>query len=266
MSYTGDGVACPAGPAISSLNAKRAQLEQVTTRCPRDGDKHVSVFSQAPVDNLDTSMRAGARGPTSIDDPVARERISHFDHGECSRRAAIAATLRRVARALLLTRVSPYSERIPERVVHARGAGAHGEFTLHTSLEEFTCAKVLTEVGKTTPTFTRYVISVCTRHNIPVCIHAFCGLCSFSTVLGSSGAAETAREVRGFATKWYTQQGNWDLVGNNVPPFFIQDGVKVSCTAWPLKPSQRLRPPLRSARRTDSCSLTTSRYSIHSLL
>lgn len=89
------------------------------------------------------------------------ERISHFDH-----------------------------ERIPERVVHARGAGAHGVFELHTSLEEYTCADVLTKVGQQTPTFTR-----------------------FSTVLGSSGAAETAREVRGFATKFYTQQGNWDIVG-----------------------------------------------------
>lgn len=82
-------------------------------------------------------------------------------------------------------------ERIPERVVHAPGAGAHGFFELHTSLQEFICANVLTEVGKQIPTF--------------VC---------FSTVLGSRGAAETAREVSGFATRWYTEQGNWDLVGN----------------------------------------------------
>ncbi|KPV72577.1 uncharacterized protein RHOBADRAFT_55678 [Rhodotorula graminis WP1] len=178
MSYTGDGVAqTPAVvEAVRKLptNAKLDQLEGHTVRCPRDGDRHVGVFSQVPVDNLDTSVRAGARGPTSIDDPVARERISHFDH-----------------------------ERIPERVVHARGVGAHGNFKLHTSLEDVTFAKVLTEVGVETPVFVR-----------------------FSTVLGQNGAAETAREVRGFATKFYTQEGNWDIVGNNIPVFFIQDGVK----------------------------------------
>ncbi|GJN93045.1 hypothetical protein Rhopal_006090-T1 [Rhodotorula paludigena] len=177
-SYTGDGVAQTQafGHARKQLgtNAKIAQLEGLTVRVPLDGDKHVSNFAQAPVDNLDTSMRAGPRGPTSIDDPVARERISHFDH-----------------------------ERIPERVVHARGAGAHGVFKLHTSLEDVTCAKVLTQVGQETPVFTR-----------------------FSTVLGQNGAAETAREVRGFAVKFYTNEGNWDIVGNNIPIFFIQDGVK----------------------------------------
>ncbi|GAA6015258.1 hypothetical protein JCM8202_002402 [Rhodotorula sphaerocarpa] len=187
MSYTGDGVAQTQAMAEArqklSTNAKIAQLESFTTRIPEHGDKHVSVFSQAPVDNLDTSMRAGARGPTSIDDPVARERISHFDH-----------------------------ERIPERVVHARGVGAHGSFKLHTSLEEFTCAKVLTEVGKETPVFTR-----------------------FSTVLGSNGAAETAREVRGFAVK--------DIVGNNIPVFFIQDGVKFVDLIHAGKPEPQVHLP-----------------------
>lgn len=158
-----DGVAntsAPKAPSVS-LNAKLQQIEAATVRCPADGDVHRSIFASVPVDNLDTSMRAGTRGPTELAEPIARERISHFDH-----------------------------ERIPERVVHARGAGAHGVFELHTSLEDVTCAKVLTEVGKKIPTFVR-----------------------FSTVLGSNGAAETAREVRGFATRWYTEQGNWDLVG-----------------------------------------------------
>ncbi|KAK4052849.1 catalase 1 [Microbotryomycetes sp. JL201] len=168
-----DGVANTSG-APSGVNAKLQQIEAATVRVPFDGDVHRSLFSQAPVDNLDTSMRAGTRGPTEISDPIARERISHFDH-----------------------------ERIPERVVHARGAGAHGVFKLHTSLEDVTCAKVLTRVGQETPTFVR-----------------------FSTVLGSSGAAETAREVRGFATRFYTSDGNWDIVGNNIPVFFIQDGIK----------------------------------------
>ncbi|GAA5880895.1 hypothetical protein JCM16303_005166 [Sporobolomyces ruberrimus] len=189
MSKNGDGIANTKRPTPS--NAKLAQLEEHTVRVPLDGDKHVSNFAQAPVDNLVTSMRAGARGPTSIDDPVARERISHFDH-----------------------------ERIPERVVHARGAGAHGVFKLHTSLEDVTCAKVLTEVGVETPTFVR-----------------------FSTVLGSNGAAETAREVRGFATKFYTQSGNWDIVGNNIPVFFMQDGVQFVDLIHAGKPEPQLHLP-----------------------
>ncbi|KWU44552.1 catalase-domain-containing protein [Rhodotorula sp. JG-1b] len=195
MSYTGDGVAQTQAFAHArkqlASNDKIAQLEGFTTRVPTDGDKHVSVFSQAPVDNLDTSMRAGARGPTSIDDPVARERISHFDH-----------------------------ERIPERVVHARGVGAHGYFKLHTSLAEYTTADVLTKVGQETPTFVR-----------------------FSTVLGSNGAAETAREVRGFATKFYTNFGNWDIVGNNIPVFFIQDGIKFVDLIHAGKPAPQIHLP-----------------------
>ncbi|BGO94883.1 hypothetical protein NBRC10512_007170 [Rhodotorula toruloides] len=174
MSYTGDGVPQTARP--THLNAKLAQLEGFTTRIPLDGDKHVSVFSQAPVDNLDTSMRAGPRGPTSIDDPVARERISHFDH-----------------------------ERIPERVVHARGVGAHGVFKLHTSLADYTTAKILTQVGQETPTFVR-----------------------FSTVLGQNGAAETARE---------------DIVGNNIPVFFIQDGIKFVDLIHSGKPAPQIHLP-----------------------
>ncbi|GAA5960261.1 hypothetical protein JCM21900_002444 [Sporobolomyces salmonicolor] len=190
MSYWGDGVANTSRKEIGN-NPKLAQLEQFYMRVPMDGDKHVSNFAQAPVDNLDTSMRAGARGPTTIDDPVSRERISHFDH-----------------------------ERIPERVVHARGAGAHGFFKLKESLEEFSCAKILTEVGVETPTFVR-----------------------FSSVLGSSGAAETAREVRGFATKFYTKEGNWDIVGNNIPVFFIQDGVKFVDLIHSGKPEPQISLP-----------------------
>lgn len=120
------------------------------------------------------SLHAGRRGPTLLEDFQLREKIMHFDH-----------------------------ERIPERVVHARGAGAHGTFTLHTSLAKYTTAKVLTEVGATTEVFTR-----------------------FSTVLGSRGAADTARDVRGFAVKFYTSEGVWDLVGNDIPVFFIQDAIK----------------------------------------
>ena len=120
------------------------------------------------------SLKSHARGPTLLEDFILREKITHFDH-----------------------------ERIPERIVHARGSGAHGYFELTDSLSEFTHAKVLTEVGVRTPVFTR-----------------------FSTVAGGSGSVDTPRDVRGFAVKLYTSQGNWDLVGNNIPVFFIQDAIK----------------------------------------
>ena len=120
------------------------------------------------------SLRGHARGPTLLEDFILREKITHFDH-----------------------------ERIPERIVHARGSGAHGFFELTASLAQFTTAKVLTEVGAQTPVFAR-----------------------FSTVAGGSGSSDTPRDVRGFAVKLYTQQGNWDLVGNNIPVFFIQDAIK----------------------------------------
>ncbi|MEP6874360.1 MAG: catalase, partial [Burkholderiales bacterium] len=114
------------------------------------------------------------RGPTLLEDFILREKITHFDH-----------------------------ERIPERIVHARGTAAHGYFELTTSLARYTRAKVLTEVGVKTPLFTR-----------------------FSTVAGGSGSVDTPRDVRGFAVKLYTSEGNWDLVGNNIPVFFIQDAIK----------------------------------------
>ena len=120
------------------------------------------------------SLRAQPRGPTLLEDFILREKITHFDH-----------------------------ERIPERVVHARGSGAHGHFELTHSLAAYTTAQVLTEVGVKTPIFSR-----------------------ISTVAGGSGSADTPRDVRGFAIKFYTPQGNWDLVGNNIPVFFIQDAIK----------------------------------------
>lgn len=122
----------------------------------------------------ENSLKVGPRGPVLLEDSVLIEKLNHFNH-----------------------------ERIPERVVHARGAAAHGFFELTDSLAEFTKAKILVEVGVKTPLFTR-----------------------FSTVAGNMGSADTARDVRGFAVKFYTQEGNWDLVGNNIPVFFIQDAIK----------------------------------------
>ncbi|MGV9008551.1 catalase [Brevundimonas sp.] len=127
-----------------------------------------------PVSDNQNSLKAGARGPTLLEDFVLREKIQHFDH-----------------------------ERIPERIVHARGSAAHGVFELTESLADYTTAKILTEVGKQTELFTR-----------------------FSTVAGGAGSIDTPRDVRGFAVKMYTTEGNWDLVGNNIPVFFIQDAIK----------------------------------------
>ncbi|KAA8910803.1 catalase-like domain-containing protein [Sphaerosporella brunnea] len=113
-------------------------------------------------------------GPALLEDQIAREKIMRFDH-----------------------------ERIPERVIHARGTGAHGYFKLHTPIPELSSAGVLNDISRTTPVFVR-----------------------FSTVLGSRGSADTVRDVRGFAVKFYTDEGNWDIVGNNIPVFFIQDAIK----------------------------------------
>lgn len=127
-----------------------------------------------PIANNQSWLRAGQSGPTLLEDQISREKIFHFDH-----------------------------ERIPERVVHARGYGAHGTFELSKDLSEYTSAKVLTQVGKKVPLFVR-----------------------FSTVAGNKGSPDLARDVRGFAVKFYTDDGNWDIVGNNIPVFFIQDAIK----------------------------------------
>ena len=127
-----------------------------------------------PISDNQNSLKAGSRGSTLLEDFILREKIQHFDH-----------------------------ERIPERIVHARGSAAHGFFELTDSLSDFTTAKILTEVGKKTELFTR-----------------------FSTVAGGAGSVDTPRDVRGFAVKFYTTEGNWDLVGNNIPVFFIQDAIK----------------------------------------
>jgi len=127
-----------------------------------------------PVSDNQNSLRSSTRGPTLLEDFILREKITHFDH-----------------------------ERIPERIVHARGSAAHGYFELTRSLSKYTTARILTEVGERTPVFTR-----------------------FSTVAGGAGSVDTPRDVRGFSVKFYTQEGNWDLVGNNIPVFFIQDAIK----------------------------------------
>ncbi|AKC85849.1 catalase [Pseudoxanthomonas suwonensis] len=160
-----------------------------------------------PVADNQNSLRATPLGPTLLEDFILREKITHFDH-----------------------------ERIPERIVHARGSAAHGYFELTESLAEYTTAKVLTEAGGKTPVFVR-----------------------FSTVAGGAGSVDTPRDVRGFAVKFYTQEGNWDLVGNNIPVFFIQDAMKFPDVVHSVKMEpDRAFPQAASAHDTfwDFVSLT----------
>ena len=131
-----------------------------------------------------SSLKAGLRGPALLEDFILREKITHFDH-----------------------------ERIPERIVHARGSGAHGYFECYEPLGKYTRASIFNSAGKRTPVFVR-----------------------FSTVLGERGSPDTARDIRGFAVKFYTDEGNWDLVGNNIPVFFIQDAMKFPDLVHAAKP------------------------------
>lgn len=159
-----------AKPSVTDLRGNVGELQQ------QAGGSHPAMTTQQgiPVPDNQNSLKAYERGPSLLEDFILREKITHFDH-----------------------------ERIPERIVHARGTGAHGYFELSQSLAKYTTAQVLTETGKKVPIFVR-----------------------FSTVAGGAGSVDTPRDVRGFAIKFYTDEGNWDLVGNNVPVFFIQDAMK----------------------------------------
>src|ERR1700724_3785327 len=149
------------------------------------GDVPVLTTQQGtPVSDDQNSLRIGARGPAALEDFHLREKIFHFDH-----------------------------ERIPERVVHARGFGAHGYFENYESLSDITAADLFQRPGAKTPAFVR-----------------------FSTVAGNKGSADLPRDVRGFADKPYTQQGHWDICGNNIPVFFIQDAIKFPDVIHSAKP------------------------------
>ena len=148
-----------------------------------------------PVADNQNSLKAGLRGPALLEDFILREKITHFDH-----------------------------ERIPERVVHARGSGAHGYFECYEPLTHYTRASIFAEAGKRTPVFVR-----------------------FSTVAGERGSADTVRDVRGFAVKFYTDEGNWDLVGNNIPVFFIQDAMKFPDVVHAVKPEPHFAMPQASS-------------------
>ena len=148
--------------------------QRVPAKGPHDAEGHLTTNQGIRVSDNQNQLKAGARGPVLLEDFVLREKIFHFDH-----------------------------ERIPERIVHARGSAAHGFFEVYESLADITKADLFQRPGEKTPVFTR-----------------------FSTVAGGAGSVDTPRDVRGFAVKFYTQKGNWDLVGNNIPVFFIQDAIK----------------------------------------
>ena len=149
-----------------------------------DDSPRLTTQQGIPVSDDQNSLRIGPRGPAALEDFPFREKLFHFDH-----------------------------ERIPERVVHARGFGAHGYFENYESLSEITRADLFQRAGEITPAFVR-----------------------FSTVAGNKGSADLARDVRGFAVKLYTREGNWDIVGNNIPVFFIQDAIKFPDLIHAAKP------------------------------
>jgi len=162
-------------------NKKQEQLNEVK----KDNDgRAMTTNNGVKVSEDENTLTVGERGPSLLEDFHFREKIMHFDH-----------------------------ERIPERIVHARGFGAHGEFQVYEDLSEYTSADFLTHPEKTTPVFVR-----------------------FSTVQGSKGSPDTVRDVRGFATKFYTEDGIFDLVGNNIPVFFIQDAIKFPDLIHAVKP------------------------------
>ncbi len=168
-------------PPLPGSNPGQDPLERV--RVDSSG-RALTTNQGVTIGDNQNSLKAGLRGPSLLEDFILREKITHFDH-----------------------------ERIPERIVHARGSAAHGYFECYKPLKGLTRASLFAEAGKRTPVFVR-----------------------FSTVAGERGSTDTARDVRGFAVKFYTDEGNWDLVGNNIPVFFIQDAMKFPDLVHAVKP------------------------------
>lgn len=206
----------PSGTKFQNVEAMNTHVEQQgnggeTHQIANNDAAVLTTAHGVPVSDNQNTLRYGARGPALLEDAHFREKMFHFDH-----------------------------ERIPERVVHARGYAAHGYFELTESLEDVTRADILTRVGQKTPAFVR-----------------------FSTVAGNKGSFDLARDVRGFAVKIYTQEGNWDLVGNNIPVFFIQDAIKFPDLVHAVKPApDREFPQAQSAHDNfwDFISLTPESF------
>jgi len=170
-------------------------------------DKHLTTNQGVPVSDNQNSLTVGERGPVLLQDVHLIEKLAHFNR-----------------------------ERIPERVVHAKGAGAHGYFQVYQSMAKHTCAKFLQDPKKKTPVFVR-----------------------FSTVVGARGSADTVRDPRGFAVKFYTEDGNYDLVGNDLPVFFIRDAIKFPDMVHAFKPAPDTGYPTSSSANSrfwDFISLT----------
>ena len=174
--------------APHGINATIEPLDRVRVD---SGGQMLTTNQGVPIADNQNSLKMGLRGPALLEDFILREKLTHFDH-----------------------------ERIPERIVHARGSGAHGYFEAYESLSAFTKAAPFKQAGKITPVFAR-----------------------FSTVAGERGSKDTARDVRGFAVKFYTDEGNWDLVGNNMPVFFIQDAMKFPDLVHAVKPEPHNQMP-----------------------
>lgn len=176
----------------STENEKTDALQNNT----QNGDGQMLTTNHGlRINDNQNSLKAGVRGATLLEDFILREKITHFDH-----------------------------ERIPERIVHARGAGAHGIFQVYESLAPYTKAGFLNDPARNTPVFVR-----------------------FSTVAGSRGSTDLARDARGFAVKFYTEEGNYDLVGNNIPVFFIQDAMKFPDLVHAVKPEPHNEIPQAAA-------------------
>ncbi len=178
---SGNGFELPASAGQGKPNLKSDDL---TPNLEDSAGEFLTTNQGVRINDNQNSLKAGDRGPTLLEDFILREKITHFDH-----------------------------ERIPERVVHARGSAAHGYFQVYEPMAQYTSAHFLQDPSVRTPVFVR-----------------------FSTVVGSRGSTDLARDVRGFAVKFYTQEGNFDLVGNNIPVFFIQDAIKFPDLVHAIKP------------------------------
>jgi len=227
---TGTTIECPAqfasASTLTEANLSPKNDHQAGVGCSAESGElsRVKVDSTGrgmttnqgvPIADNQSSLKAGLRGPVLLKDFILREKITHFDH-----------------------------ERIPERIVHARGSAAHGYFECYESLSDLTCATLFAAAGKRTPVFVR-----------------------FSTVAGERGSKDTARDVRGFAVKFYTEQGNWDLVGNNIPVFFIQDAMKFPDLVHAVKPEPHHgMPQAASAHDTFWDFISLMPESIHTIM
>jgi catalase len=186
-----------------------------THQAPTTPEAFLSTNQGLPISDNQNSLKAGKRGPTLLEDFILREKITHFDH-----------------------------ERIPERIVHARGVGAHGYFQSYKSMKNVSKAAFLADPKVKTPVFVR-----------------------FSTVAGERGSADLPRDVRGFATKFYTSEGNFDLVGNNIPVFFIQDAMKFPDLIHAVKPEpDRAFPQAASAHDTFWDFISLMPESLHMIM